>query len=274
MGNVTIYPKGTADITVPAGQSIAISNFGGGIAQIYYLITAANAPPAFQFQQTLENGAVVLGPFTDATVVRIEANNSKVIYDVGASPDTGIGDADTLNGLASDTADTADTIVARDGSGDITANVFESTVATGTAPMVVSSTTVVTNFNADMVDGIQGSLLEKVYRPTGSTAEFTTASTLTPANLKAFILGIGSTTAANFNLTLPSEASTESYFSSMTDDTCFQFSIANNSSTYSATIVNNGWNALYGKMMVSASTSAMFGVRKISSGNWIFYRMA
>jgi len=98
MGNVTIYPKGTADITVPAGQSIAISNFGGGIAQIYYLITAANAPPAFQFQQILENSSVTLGAFSAETIVRIEANNSKVIYDVGASPDTGIGDADTLGG--------------------------------------------------------------------------------------------------------------------------------------------------------------------------------
>lgn len=161
MANKTIYPKGAAEFTVPASQSVAISNYGGGIAQIYYLIESANAPDAFQLQQTLENGAVVLGPFTAETVVRIEANNSKVIYDVGASPDTGIGDADTLNGLAGDTADTADTIAARDGSGDITANAFESTVATGTPPMVVSSTTVVTNFNADTVDGIQGADIAK-----------------------------------------------------------------------------------------------------------------
>jgi len=153
MGNVTIYPKGTADITVPAGQSIAISNFGGGIAQIYYLITAANAPPAFQFQQILENSSVTLGAFSAETIVRIEANNSKVIYDVGVSPDTGIGDADTLNGLPSDTADTADTIAARDSSGDIQANAFESTVATGTAPLTVASTTVVPNLNVSQLEG-------------------------------------------------------------------------------------------------------------------------
>ena len=157
MGNVTIYPKGTADITVPAGQSIAISNFGGGIAQIYYLITAANAPPAFQFQQTLENSSVTLGAFSAETIVRIEANNSKVIYDVGVSPDTGIGDADTLNGLPSDTTDTAATIAARDSSGDIQANAFESTVATGIAPLTVASTTVNTNLNADLLDNQQGS---------------------------------------------------------------------------------------------------------------------
>jgi len=157
MGNVTIYPRGTADITVPAGQSIAISNFGGGIAQIYYLITAANAPPAFQFQQILENSSVTLGAFSAETIVRIEANNrannSKVIYDVGVSPDTGIGDADTLNGLPSDTADTADTIAARDSSGDIQANAFESTVATGTPPLTVASTTVVPNLNVSQLEG-------------------------------------------------------------------------------------------------------------------------
>jgi len=100
MANQTIYPQGTNDITVPAAYSIAISNFGGGIAKIYYLIKAANAPPAFQFQQTLENSSVTLGAFSTETVVRIEAGGSKVIYDVGSSPDTGIGNADTLGGNA------------------------------------------------------------------------------------------------------------------------------------------------------------------------------
>lgn len=69
------------------------------------------------------------------------------------------GDAATLNGLASDTAATADTIAARDSSGDITANAFESTVATGTAPLTVASTTVVSNLNADLLDGVQNSAM-------------------------------------------------------------------------------------------------------------------
>ena len=41
----------------------------------------------------------------------------------------------------------------RDSSGDFEARVLKSTVATGTAPMVVASTTKVTNLNADQVDG-------------------------------------------------------------------------------------------------------------------------
>ena len=148
MANVTIYPQGVAEVTVPATQSIAITNYGGGIAKIYYLIENPNRPDVYQFQQTLNNSAVTLGAFSAATTVKIEANNSKVVYDVGSSPDTGIGDADTLNGLPSDTADTASTIAARDSSGNIAANAFESTVATGTAPLTVASTTNVANLNA------------------------------------------------------------------------------------------------------------------------------
>ena len=149
----TIYPNGVNEIDVPATQSIAISNYGGGIASIYYLVENANRPAAYQLQQTLENSGVVLGAFAAEKTVKIEAGNSKVTYDVGASPDTGIGNADTLNGMSSDTTDTADTIAARDSSGDIQANAFESTVTTGTAPLTVASTTVVTNLNADRWDG-------------------------------------------------------------------------------------------------------------------------
>lgn len=155
----TIYSNGVNEVIVPATQSIAISNFGGGIASIYYLIVNANRPPAYQLQQTLNNSSVVLGAFADGMTIKIEAGASIVRYDVGASPDTGIGDADTLNGLPSDTAATADTIAARDSSGDITANAFESTVATGTAPLTVASTTVVPNLNADLLDGVQNSAM-------------------------------------------------------------------------------------------------------------------
>lgn len=56
------------------------------------------------------------------------------------------------------TTATASKVVARDGAGDIAAAVVNSTrltssIATGTAPLTVSSTTVVTNLNADLLDG-------------------------------------------------------------------------------------------------------------------------
>ena len=218
-------------------------------------------------KDTSGNSRGLLGMFTDNVIYIGNPNNSIGL----ASPNFILQNNQWIQGK-----NTADTI---------TDNILG--VSSGTDNTTVGSTQFNTNirFKTTLTcnDGsgpytiyhtANDSLLEKVYRPTGSTAEFTTSSTLTAANLKAFILGIGSATAANINLTLPTEASTESYFSSMTDETCFQFSVANNSSTYSATIVNNGWNALYGNMVVAASASAMFGVRKISTGNWIFYRIA
>ena len=98
MALTTIYPNGTSTVNVPATESIAISNYGGGIASIYYLVENANRPDAFQLQQTLENAGVVLGAFATGKTVKIEAGGSTVVFDVGASPDTGIGNADTLGG--------------------------------------------------------------------------------------------------------------------------------------------------------------------------------
>jgi hypothetical protein len=46
------------------------------------------------------------------------------------------------------TSATASSVAARDASGNLTANAFTSTVATGTAPLTVASTTVVANLNA------------------------------------------------------------------------------------------------------------------------------
>lgn len=48
--------------------------------------------------------------------------------------------------------------------GNITANILKSTIATGTAPLTVASTTVVTNLNADMLDNIHfQNILERNY---------------------------------------------------------------------------------------------------------------
>ena len=59
-------------------------------------------------------------------------------------------------------ANTASTIVFRDASGNFTAgtitgSVLVSNVATGTAPLTVTSNTLVTNLNADLLDGQEGS---------------------------------------------------------------------------------------------------------------------
>jgi hypothetical protein len=45
--------------------------------------------------------------------------------------------------------------------GDLVLSTLESTIATGTAPFTVASTTLVTNLNADLLDGVQGSVYER-----------------------------------------------------------------------------------------------------------------
>ena len=61
--------------------------------------------------------------------------------------------ADLLDGYHASTTVTANTVAARDGSGNLSANAFVSTASTGTAPLQVSSTTKVNNLNADLLDG-------------------------------------------------------------------------------------------------------------------------
>lgn len=98
MTQQTIYIGGSETVTVPATESIAVSNFGGGVAKIFYWVVAANVPDDWQYQQSIENEEVVLGPFSVAQLVRIDAGTSKVLFDIGASPATGT-PASTLGGL-------------------------------------------------------------------------------------------------------------------------------------------------------------------------------
>lgn len=86
MTQKTIFPGGEATVTVNASESIIISNYGGGIAQIYYWNTFSNHPPAYRLQQTLNNSSVTLGPFSSEQTIKIDANNSTVNYNTGSIP--------------------------------------------------------------------------------------------------------------------------------------------------------------------------------------------
>lgn len=61
--------------------------------------------------------------------------------------------ADKVDGYDASTSATASTVATRDSNGDLSTRQFKSTATTGTAPFSTNSTTLVTNFNADMVDG-------------------------------------------------------------------------------------------------------------------------
>ncbi|MGD8786301.1 MAG: hypothetical protein PVJ60_02670, partial [Phycisphaerales bacterium] len=114
--------------------------------------------------------------------------------------------ADLLDDLNSATASTASTIAARDASGNLTANVLISDVAGGTAPLTVTSTTVVPNLNVDQTDGYDASETSTVSTlaardasanltanvlisdVAGGTAPLTVTSTTKVANLNADLL--------------------------------------------------------------------------------------
>jgi len=84
-------------------------------------------------------------------------------------------DASLASGVA--TASTANTIAKRDGSGNLTAKQLISDVADGTPPLQVTSTTLVPNLNADLLDGAEASTFARVANghtpPPGTTQDIT-----------------------------------------------------------------------------------------------------
>jgi hypothetical protein len=69
---------------------------------------------------------------------------------------------------------------------DVVANIFESTVATGTAPFIVASNTVVTNLNADLLDGQSSAFFAPINSPT-----FTGTVTLPNATITTAMIADG-----------------------------------------------------------------------------------
>ena len=194
MTQQTAAPYTVTDLTVPYGEKIAISTNGGGIVTIWYQTGPGVSPPGFYVHDRINNEEVLLGTFAAEQVVRIDTSGSPALYDIGASPSVGSGDADTLKGYSPDATDTADTVVLRDSSGDIQANAFESTVATGTAPLTVASTTVVTNLNADALDGISsGSFLRSDAADTASSVITFSAAPVLENNISLSATETGAT---------------------------------------------------------------------------------
>ncbi|MEK5036353.1 hypothetical protein MKY96_33525 [Paenibacillus sp. FSL R7-0302] len=85
----------------------------------------------------------------ERTAWNAKANKSDIPSSLPASG----GNADTVDGFHASTGSAANSIVAQDANQDITVRRFISNAAQGTAPFGVTSTTAVTNLNADMVDG-------------------------------------------------------------------------------------------------------------------------
>lgn len=206
---------------------------------------------------------------------------------------------DQTDGYDADETDTASTLAARDANGDIQANAFESTVATGTAPLTVASTTLVSNLNADSLDGHDSQIapgagtipvrdsddyLQSVnyISGQGAPAAKTTSTTLTAAELADQIITVNQGAGAPSALQLPTGADMDTEFDTLVPDQSFDFSLINISAVAAETAsitTNTGWT-LVGNMLVAANTAitdisqGRFRARQTAAATWTLYRIA
>lgn len=85
MGSKIIYPNGSAVISVPAGESIAV--FTKGSAQVIHRVGYPNVPAQDSVLGQVTNGQTVFGSYSSgATIVVNNLGDSNVLYQVGAAP--------------------------------------------------------------------------------------------------------------------------------------------------------------------------------------------
>lgn len=84
MSNV-IYQQGSATFTVPASGSVAV--FTRDAATVSTVGNYPNQPPAVnQIGVVLANVVTTFGPFTTATVVKVDGSAGETYYSVGTAP--------------------------------------------------------------------------------------------------------------------------------------------------------------------------------------------
>ena len=81
-----VYTYGSQEVTIPAGESIAVYTTGDGKAKVFQKVGFTNQPEAFNLLGTVEDQETVFGPFANETDVRIDTGVDEVLYEVGSSP--------------------------------------------------------------------------------------------------------------------------------------------------------------------------------------------
>ena len=84
MSYQAIFTQGTATVTVPAGQKIAIQSFSP--ANVFQEVGFPNFPDSQDLLTVVDNATYISSAFTNATNVTIQAGASGVLYSVGAAP--------------------------------------------------------------------------------------------------------------------------------------------------------------------------------------------
>jgi len=85
MSYQVIFAQGTATVTVPAGEKIAVQAFSP--ASVFQEVGYPNFPESQDLLTVVENTTYVSGAFTNATSVTIQAGASGAYYSVGVAPD-------------------------------------------------------------------------------------------------------------------------------------------------------------------------------------------
>jgi len=85
MSYQVIFTQGTAVVTVPAGEKIAVQAFSP--ANVFQEVGFPNFPDSQDLLTVVENTTYVSPAFTNATIVTIQAGASGAYYSVGVAPD-------------------------------------------------------------------------------------------------------------------------------------------------------------------------------------------
>lgn len=83
MSNI-IYPQGSATVTIPAAESIAV--FTEGSADVFQVVGYPNLPSTQDLAGTVVNGVTVFGPYASGATIVIEAGAAGALYEVGVAP--------------------------------------------------------------------------------------------------------------------------------------------------------------------------------------------
>jgi len=84
MSYQVIFTQGTAVVTVPAGEKIAVQAFSP--ASVFQEVGFPNFPDSQDLLTVVENTTYVSPAFTNATIVTIQAGASGALYSVGTAP--------------------------------------------------------------------------------------------------------------------------------------------------------------------------------------------
>ena len=288
-GNVTFAGAYATSITSTASTSVTMPTSG-------YLISSVSALP----------GAVTGTP-SSTTYLRGDGQWAAVSAGGGGTV-TSVSGAGTVSGLTLTGTVTSSGALTLGGTLDLSAppaigsatpntgrfTTITSTQSTGTAPFTVSSSTLVTNLNANYLNGatfaspgaIGGSAAAQVnstnlvittgniYNQQPNPTALTASTTITIAQILTNIVTVTSTTAVT--LTLPAGSSVDAGVLSgaLPTNGCFDWNVINLGSSSGAVTMAAGTSHTYtGSTTVAVGTSAGFRTRKTASNTFVTYRI-